>query len=67
MKREQLGETIKIYCLVKIFLGKAIANSLFAGAPPMLNDKLKNAYTFLKSRIISSIFYEELDPILESE
>jgi hypothetical protein len=36
MKHEQLEEAIKFYCFPKFFLGEAIANSLLAGAPPML-------------------------------
>ncbi len=36
MKHEQLGEAINFYCFPKFFLGEAIANSLLAGAPPML-------------------------------
>jgi hypothetical protein len=36
MKHEQLGEAIKIYCFHRFFLGEAIANSLLAGAPPMI-------------------------------
>jgi hypothetical protein len=35
MKYEQLGEAINFYCIPKIFLGEAIANSLLADVPPM--------------------------------
>jgi hypothetical protein len=36
MKHEQLEEAIKFYCFPKFVLGEAIANSLLAGAPPMI-------------------------------
>jgi len=34
-KCRQLGDTIKIYCVSKFFLGEAIAAPCTAGAPPM--------------------------------
>jgi hypothetical protein len=36
MKHEQLGEARNFYCIPKLFLGEAIANSLLTSAPPML-------------------------------
>jgi hypothetical protein len=37
MKYEQLWEAINFYCIPKLFLGEAIANSLLAGAPPIVS------------------------------
>ena len=38
-KYKNFGEAIKAYCFPKLFLGEAIANSLLAGALPMIFDE----------------------------
>ena len=43
-KYKNFGEAIKAYCFPKLFLGKAIANSLLAGAPSMARGILMLFY-----------------------
>jgi hypothetical protein len=58
MKHEQLGEAINFYCIPKVFLGEAIANSLLAGAPPMdrMNVSLSSYLLFFHNRNFLGFF-----------